>query len=81
MTRRQWRDLPRWQRTGAFVLAPVELVLTALAAVDLLRRPAGQIRGPKALWWPAILVQPAGPVAYLAWGRRGTVRAAAPRRR
>ena len=70
MTQRKWRDLPRWQRTSTLVLAPVEILLTTMAAFDLARRPWRQIHGPKALWWPAILVRPLGPVAYLAWGRR-----------
>jgi len=69
MTNRKWRDLPRWQRTSALVLAPVEIALTTMAAFDLARRPQPQIHGPKVLWWPAILVQPVGPMAYLSWGR------------
>jgi hypothetical protein len=52
------------------VLAPVEIILTSIAAVDLARRPRQQIRGPKPLWWLGILIQPFGPVAYLGWGRR-----------
>jgi hypothetical protein len=70
MTQRKWSDLPRWQRRSTVVLTPVEIVLTTMAAFDLARRPRGLVRGPKMLWWPAILVQPFGPVAYLAWGRR-----------
>ena len=70
MKQRKWQDLPRWQRTSTAVLAPVEVVLTTLAARDLARRPRWQIHGPKALWWLIILVQPIGPVAYLGWGRR-----------
>ena len=77
MARRPWQDArsrlseaPRWQRITVLVAAPVELALTATAAVDLARRPAARIRGPKALWWLGIFVQPIGPVAYLAWGRR-----------
>ncbi|GAB1692684.1 PLDc N-terminal domain-containing protein [Krasilnikovia sp. M28-CT-15] len=70
MARRQWRELPRWQRTAALVLAPVEVILTAVAVVDLARRPRHLVRGPKAVWWPTILVQPIGPVVYLGWGRR-----------
>ena len=70
MAQRQWRDLPQWQRTGTLLLAPVELVLTVMAAVDLARRPGSEVRGPKLIWWPALFVQPIGPVAYLLWGRR-----------
>jgi len=38
--------------------------------VDLVRRPRAQVRGPKALWMMGLFVQPVGPVAYLALGRR-----------
>jgi hypothetical protein len=70
----QWRDLSQRQRTGLLALSALELALTVTAAVDLLRRPGQQIRGPKMLWWPAIFVQPVGPVAYLALGRRSRIR-------
>jgi hypothetical protein len=65
-----FRELPRWQQIGALVLGPIEVILTVTAAVDLARRPADRIRGPKALWWLGILVQPVGPIAYLKWARR-----------
>ena len=68
--REQWQSLPKWQRTGALILVPVEIVATTLAVVDLVRRPKDQIRGPKFLWWPALTVQPFGPIAYLALARR-----------
>jgi len=69
MARRHWADLPRWQRTGTLVLAPVEAILTAVAAADLIRRPQSEIHGRKGLWWLGIFVQPVGPVAYLSWAR------------
>ncbi|WP_116953064.1 PLDc N-terminal domain-containing protein [Jiangella endophytica] len=68
---RRWSDLTTAQRTAIVALGTAELVLTALAAADLARRPSTQVRGPKALWWPALAVQPTGPIAYLVWGRRG----------
>jgi hypothetical protein len=70
MTHTTWQGLRRWQKVTTLVLAPVEVALTVVAAVDLSRRPAGQIRGPKAVWWPTLFVQPLGPVLYLGWGRR-----------
>jgi hypothetical protein len=76
MNRRPWNSLPRWQRAATLALAPVELALTAAASADLAHRPQHHIRGPKALWWLGILVQPVGPVAYLAWARRGVGRPA-----
>ena len=50
--------------------AAVELALTAAAVIDLARRPADQIRGPKPLWLLGCIIQPLGPLAYLALGRR-----------
>ncbi|AGZ40210.1 PLDc N-terminal domain-containing protein [Actinoplanes friuliensis] len=66
----QLDELPPWQKAGALVVAPLEIILTVAAAVDLVRRPSAQIRGPKALWWLGIFVQPIGPIAYLKWARR-----------
>lgn len=68
--KKQWSDLSTTQRTAIVTAGAVELVLTTLAAADLARRPSHRVRGPKALWWPAVVVQPVGPIAYLAWGRR-----------
>lgn len=65
----RWSDLSQAQRIAILVLGSVELVFTTTAAVDLVRRPGNQIRGPKALWWLGIFVQPVGPIAYLRWGR------------
>ncbi|MEU4425158.1 PLD nuclease N-terminal domain-containing protein [Actinoplanes sp. NPDC024001] len=71
MAHTSWQDMPVWQRRAVMVLAPLELALTTFAAVDLARRPRARVRGPKALWWPVLLIQPVGPVAYLISGRRG----------
>ncbi len=68
----------RWQRSGCsrrqrtvlVVTVAAEIALTTVALVDLARRPAGQVRGCKALWVLACFVQPVGPIAYLAGGRR-----------
>ncbi len=68
--REQWDAMPPWQRAGTFALGVVEIVATTAAVVDLVRRPRDQVRGPKALWWPTLTVQPFGPFAYLALGRR-----------
>lgn len=68
--RRRWEDLSQGQRTAVVVGAAVELVLTAVALNDLARRPASQVRGPKALWAVGCFVQPVGPIAYLLVARR-----------
>lgn len=49
--------------------AAIEVALTTAALVDLARRPAEQVRGPKALWALGCVVQPVGPIAYLTIGR------------
>jgi hypothetical protein len=66
----RWSDLTRTQQRLIIALAAVETALTATALVDLARRPARQVRGPKQLWLLGCFVQPAGPVAYLTLGRR-----------
>jgi hypothetical protein len=58
------------QRAGLLVLGSVELALTATALVDLARRPADRVRGPKVAWALGCFVQPVGPIAYLTLGRR-----------
>ncbi|MFZ0323748.1 MAG: PLD nuclease N-terminal domain-containing protein [Actinomycetes bacterium] len=71
---RRWSELSRTQQTRIVVLGTVEVILTAVALVDLARRPAEQVRGRKALWAMGVFVQPVGPVAYLVLGRRRAVR-------
>ncbi|MEU6724065.1 PLDc N-terminal domain-containing protein [Nonomuraea wenchangensis] len=66
----RWDEMSGRQRGTVIALASAEIAFTAAAAVDLWRRPAAEVRGRKGLWWPAIFVQPVGPVAYLLWGRR-----------
>ena len=66
----RWTDLSRTQQRLIIALAAVETALTAIALVDLARRPARQVRGPKPLWLLGCFVQPVGPITYLTLGRR-----------
>ena len=68
--RPKWDELPRWQQAGILAMGSVELVLTTKALIDLVRRPAWEVRGPKTLWALGFAVQPFGPIAYLTFGRR-----------
>jgi hypothetical protein len=68
--RKRWDELPQWQQAGIVALSAVEIVLTTMAVMDIVRRPGSQVRGPKALWALGFSVQPFGPVAYLLLGRR-----------
>ncbi len=70
MAKKGWKDLTDTQRAAVLVAASVEMALTATALVDLARRPAAEVRGRKAVWAVLSFVQPVGPIAYLACGRR-----------
>lgn len=68
--KKKWSDLSAGQRAAVIVGGVAELVVTTRALRDLLRRPSGEVRGPKVLWVLASFVQPVGPVAYFLVGRR-----------
>lgn len=70
MAKRSWQDLSQPQQAAIVVGGAVEVVLTTIALVDLVRRPSARVRGPKLLWAAGCVVQPVGPIAYLLWGRR-----------
>jgi hypothetical protein len=70
---RQWSDLSERTRRLLVAAAVVEGVLKTAALVDLKRRPASQVRGPKWLWATLLaVVGSAGvlPVSYFVVGRR-----------
>ncbi|GAA2801967.1 hypothetical protein [Kribbella solani] len=73
MSGKKWADLsPRYKRL-IVIGAAVEGVLKVAALVDLARRPAAGVKGPKALWAVVItLVNSVGaaPIAYWVYGRR-----------
>ena len=69
--KKRWSDFTPGQQRAMVIAAAVELVLTTRALTDLVRRPSAQVRGPKVLWALGCFVQPVGPIAYLALGRRG----------
>jgi hypothetical protein len=70
MAKKKWSELTTAQRRAIYVAGAAEAVTTAAALRDLARRPAGQVRGPKAAWVLAFFVQPVGPLVYFAAGRR-----------
>src|SRR3954447_5905090 len=71
MTRKKaWGDLSPTQRKVVVAGAAAELAVTTWALRDLRGRPADGVRGPKALWVASFAVQPFGPLAYFAVGRR-----------
>ncbi len=67
---KKWSDLSNGQRNAIKILAVSELTLKILMLVDIKRRPASQIRGPKTAWRLAAAVNTIGPVSYFLFGRR-----------
>jgi hypothetical protein len=73
MTARKWSDLGERTRWLLVVAGVAEVGLKTAALIDIKRRPANQIRGPKWVW--AMALVPVGsfgalPLAYFAFGRR-----------
>jgi len=69
---KRWSDLSPGTRKAIIVAGVVEAALKAAAAVDIKRRPAAQIRGPKWAWAAGLVINSAGvvPLSYFAFGRR-----------
>jgi hypothetical protein len=71
--RRRWGDLSRRSRRMLVTAAVGEGILKVAALIDIKRRPASQVRGPKWLWAAVIAtVSSAGvlPISYFVLGRR-----------
>jgi len=73
-TKRSWSDFTPAQRARMLVAASVQLALATAAWVDLAKRPAAQVNGPKPLWGVLIAVNFIGPLAYFLFGRRRDAR-------
>ena len=68
-----WQRLSSGQRAAIVCVAAVDVGLRAWALVDLVKRPAADVKGPKAAWALGLcFVSSAGvlPSAYLLVGRR-----------
>jgi hypothetical protein len=71
--KRRWSDLSRRTRNLIIATAVAESIVKAAALLDIKRRPASQIWGPKWLWAPVVaVVNSAGivPISYFVFGRR-----------
>ena len=73
MARKQWSDLSERTRRLLTITAVAEGILKLAALIDLKRRPASQVRGPKWMWAMVLtIVSSAGlaPISYFVFGRR-----------
>jgi hypothetical protein len=69
---KRWRDLSARQRRLILAGAAVETALKVAMLVDLRRRPASAVRGPKWAWAATAIANTAGiaPLSYFILGRR-----------
>lgn len=58
------------QRRLAWILGTIEVTLLIAAQVDIQRRPAAQIKGPKWRWRLISMANIFGPLAYFFLGRK-----------
>lgn len=73
MAKKRWSELSPKSRRLIVAAGTFEGVLKVAALIDLARRPATEVRGPKARWAVAVvLVNSVGlmPLAYFIWGRK-----------
>lgn len=68
--RKAWKDLSPFQRISILIGISVQISLLVSALVDIVRRPADQIRGPKPLWFMAAFINFIGPIGYFTFGRK-----------
>ncbi|HTO01493.1 MAG TPA: PLD nuclease N-terminal domain-containing protein [Microthrixaceae bacterium] len=68
--KRTWAELSTTAKVSVVVGGAIETFLTGVAIKDLVGRPSSTVRGPKWLWFLTYFVQPFGPLAYFAFGRR-----------
>ena len=69
----QWSDLSENTRRLIIAAGVADGVLRVAALIDIIRRPASQIRGRKPVWAVAVtIVSSAGllPISYFVFGRR-----------
>jgi hypothetical protein len=73
MAGKKWSDLSMRSRKLIIGASVAEGVLKTAALIDIKRRPASEIRGPKWVWVPVVVILNscgAVPLAYFLFGRR-----------
>lgn len=66
--KKAWKELSPMAKFGTITAAAVQLSLLVAAQTDITRRPANQIRGSKAMWRVATLINFVGPGSYFTFG-------------
>lgn len=69
MAKRRFRDFSPRAQAALVALGILEVALFAGVQIDVSRRPADQVRGPKLRWRLLAFINVFGPLAYFRWGR------------
>ncbi|AMB60460.1 hypothetical protein AWU67_09405 [Microterricola viridarii] len=72
MQKQRWADMSTGRRAGAIIAGAVQIALAVTAWVDLAKRPAERVNGPKGLWAGIIAINFIGPISYFVGGRRSS---------
>lgn len=72
VAKKRWSDMSPQQRASISVVGLIQVALLVLALIDLRRRPAEQIKGPKKLWAAVVFINFVGPITYFVIGRKRT---------
>ena len=75
MAKKKWSELSSTQQKAIIVGGAIEVVLTTAAYIDLIARDPALVRGSKPLWALGLVIQPVGPLAYFAFGRKPAISA------
>ena len=76
--RKRWNEMSPARRVSSIVIALIQFGLLGVALIDLRRRPAEQIRGPKRLWMFVVFINWVGPISYFVFGRLPTEKVTSP---
>lgn len=68
--KKRFKDLRLGGKIVVMVLGAAQVALQGAALKDLKGRPAGQVKGPKPLWFAISFLNFGGPIAYFLIGRR-----------
>lgn len=68
--KKSWSELSPRSKVAIVIGGLLELIVTSAALKDLRSRDRSSVRGSKLLWVLLFFVQPFGPMAYFAIGRR-----------
>jgi len=71
MAKQRWRDLTDLQKGAIVLSSAVQVVLLAVALVDIYRRPQEEIRGSKCTWTAVSFVNFVGPISDFLFGGKG----------